>query len=76
MTETLETLRSRLLERVRNAAAARKAVVKVDECQHQWQEFKQTLVTDNPNFNGEAYFRVNGCPLCKRKEILELVVQG
>jgi hypothetical protein len=74
---TLDELRTQLHARIRAAHAARvEQNRKGTACAHQWQRFKQTVTPDNDAFKGTAYFVVNGCLNCKRKELLDYVVQA
>lgn len=49
---------------------------KSNPCDHDWQKFRETIRSDNPDFNGAAHYRVMACLKCKSKKRLELVVES
>lgn len=75
MSPKLQAMREQLVQRIKEANRARReAMTQKTECEHDWKPFKETVPADNPKFLGQAVFKVLGCPKCKRKSYVDLVV--
>lgn len=75
MTELLEQLRAELKAKIRTVREVRREQEQRNDCDHEWQRFKQTIATDNERSHVTAYFIVKGCPKCKRKDVIDYVVE-
>ncbi|NIL77132.1 hypothetical protein RhoFasB10_03271 [Rhodococcus sp. B10] len=71
--------RTRLTRRIEARQAKRKAKESPEDapsiCEHDWQEFKETVRADNPRFEGAAHFVVMACVKCRSKKRRKLVVE-
>lgn len=70
-----DAARARFTEKIDVRRERQQTAAETNPCDHTWQIFRETIRSDNDNFQGAAHYIVKACPKCRTKKRIELVVQ-